>query len=187
MPRIAPLIALPLVALVLTAAIYDIRFRRIPNWLNLAGVALGFALNALMFEWSADAPAAGLLFALTGFLVAFALNFVFYLLHFTGAGDVKLMAAVGAMVGWQYWVAIFILNGMLGGIAGLALVMARGRLRKTFTNIGFAIGELVQMRAPYLAREELDVNSPKALRLPRGAVIAAGTLAFLGLSLLAPL
>jgi prepilin peptidase CpaA len=186
MSKIPPLVALPLVALVLTAAIYDIRFRRIPNWLNVSGVVAGVLLNALMFEWLSGRPVGGLLFSLKGFGLAFGLNFLFYLLRFTGAGDVKLMAAVGTLVGWKNWIGIFILNALLGGVAAMALVLARGRMRKTFFNVAFALNELGHFRAPYLTREELDVNSAKSMRLPRGAVIAAGTLAFLGLSLLAP-
>ena len=180
-----PGISVPLLALVLAAAIYDIRYRRIPNWLNVAGVAVGFLLNAALLprpDLGLIRPLDGVLFALKGFLIAFGLHFVFYLLRFTGAGDVKLMGAVGAMAGWPNWFGIFLLNAIIGGVLAVIFAMARGRLRKTLFNVGFALGELAHFRAPYLAKEELDVNSPKSMRLPRGAMVALGTIAFLGAS-----
>ena len=91
-------------------------------------------------------------------------------------------AAVGAMVGWQDWFGIFIVTAIVGGIASMALMAMRGRIKKTLWNVGFVLTEMKNGRAAYLSNEELDVRSSKALGLPHGAVIAAGTLVFLGLS-----
>jgi hypothetical protein len=60
----------------------------------------------------------------------------------------------------------------------LALVIVKGRLRRTFSNMAYLIKELAHLRPPYM-REELDVQSPKAVRLPHGAVVALGSLGFL--------
>src|SRR3954466_2040420 len=79
--------------LVLVAAGYDIRYRRIPNWLVLAGIVTGFAWNVFSSGWS------GLGHAAAGFGLGLALYFPLYLLRARGAGDVKLLAAVGAIVG----------------------------------------------------------------------------------------
>ena len=59
------------------------------------------------------------------------------------------------------------------------LVVAKKRLSKTFFNVGIIINEMKAGRPAYLAKEELDVKSPKALGLPHGAVIAVGVLFFL--------
>jgi prepilin peptidase CpaA len=99
-----------------------------------------------------------------------------------GAGDVKLMAAIGSMVGWQDWFGIFLVTAMAGGLAGVVLVALRGRFQKTFFNVGFILSEMKNGRPAYLAKEELDVRSPRALGLPHGAVIALGTICFLALS-----
>ena len=99
-----------------------------------------------------------------------------------GAGDVKLMAAVGAVVGWPNWFGIFIVTAIIGGIMALILVAARGRVQKTFWNVAFILSELRGGRPAYMRREELDVKNPKALGLPHGAVIAVGTVFFLALS-----
>ena len=173
-----PGVEVVLIALVLCAAIYDVRYRRIPNWLTVAGVLVGLALNGFL-----DRGRPGMfLSSLLGLAIAVGLYFVLYALRAMGAGDVKLMAAVGAVVGWPNWFGIFIVTAILGGIMALILVVARGRVKKTFWNVAFILSELRGGRPAYLRREELDVKNPKALGLPHGAVIAVGTIFFLALS-----
>ena len=173
-----PGVEVVLLSLVLGAAVYDVRYRRIPNWLSLAGVLVGLALNAFL-----DQGRAGMFVSsLKGLAVAFGSYFVLYALRAMGAGDVKLMAAVGAIVGWQNWLVIFIITAILGGIMAMILVVARGRVKRTFWNVAFILTELKGGRPAYMRREELDVKNPKALGLPHGAVIAVGTIFFLALS-----
>lgn len=172
-----PGVEIILLTLVLTAAVYDVRYRRIPNWLTASGVLAGLAMNAFLYQgWP------GLRLSLVGFAIAFAVNFVMYILHFRGAGDVKLMAAIGAMVGWQDWFAIFLFSAVIGGVISLILIVIKKRAMKTFWNVGFMLNEMKSGRAAYLKREELDVKSEKALRLPAGAVIAIGVVFFLAVS-----
>ena len=166
-------------ALVIVAAFWDIRTRRIPNWLTLAGVILGFSLNMFLFE----RPLEGLLYSLKGFGLALGIYMVLYVLHAMGAGDVKLMAAVGAMVGWTDWFGILVLTSVAGAVAGLALVMFKGRLRRTLGNVGIIVTSLGRGRAPYKETPELDVSSDQGMRLPHGALIALGTLGFLAAAL----
>ncbi len=163
-----------LLALVLTAAVYDVRYRRIPNWLTLLGVLAGLGLNTFLYQgWP------GLRFGLLGLAVAFAIYFVLYALRAMGAGDVKLMAAIGSMVGWENWFGIFIVTALIGGVAALVLVAMRGRLKKTIFNVGFILSEMKSGRPGYIGREELDVRNPKAVGLPHGAVIAVASILFL--------
>jgi len=169
-----------LLGLVIGAAIYDVRYRRIPNWLTLTGVVIGLLLNAWLVAYGNPVP--GLLFSLKGLLLGFGFYFFLYMLHAMGAGDVKLMAAVGALVGWENWFGIFLVTAILGGITGVILVIARKRVKTTFFNMSFLIAELKSGRSAHLGREELDVKSSKALRQPHGAIIALGTIVFLGLA-----
>lgn len=177
MPSVSPLstpVICILLAVVLAAAAYDLRFRRIPNWLTGAGIVSGFAVN--IFEcgiWP------GLRFSFAGLGLALAIYLALYALHATGAGDGKLMAAVGSLAGWKSWIGIFLITAVLGGIAALVLSISRGRLQKTLWNVGFVISEMKKGRPAYLGNEELDVRSSKGLRLPHGAVIAGGTLLYL--------
>jgi prepilin peptidase CpaA len=165
-----------LLALVFAAAACDVAFRRIPNWLTAAGVLLGLGTNTFLYRgWP------GLRFSLTGLLAAFAVYFALHSLRPLGAGDVKLMAAVGSLAGWQNWIGIFLITAALGGVAAMILATLRGRVGKTLSNVGFILSEMKSGRAAYAKNEELDVRSSKALGLPHGAVIAAGTGVFLAL------
>lgn len=169
-----------LAAVVLIAGYYDIRWRRIPNWLTLAGLLVGLALNGFLF----GVP--GLVNAGEGVGLAMLLNFPLYLLHARGAGDVKLLAALGAITGWHDWLAVFIISSLLGGVLAIVLMMSKGRVRKTLWNTGYIVTEMAHLRPPHMRSEELDVNSTLSFRLPQGAVIALGACAFLGLHALLP-
>jgi prepilin peptidase CpaA len=169
-----PAITLALLIVVVTAAVFDVRNRRIPNWVSVTGALLGIGLNAFLAD-----SAAGAWFSLRGLLFGFSVYFILYLLHAMGAGDVKLMGAVGALVGSANWFAIFIVTAIVGGVAALLLVILRGRLRTTLFNVGFILSEMKHGRPAYLRKEELDVKSKKSLGLPHGAMIAVGTIFFL--------
>jgi Flp pilus assembly protein, protease CpaA len=156
------------------AGIYDIRYRRIPNWLVLPAVLVGFALNAFLYGL------VGLKYAGLGFGVAVLIYMPLYALHGMGAGDVKLAAALGAFVGWQNWVILFILSGLIGGVLALVLMLTHGRFRKTLWNTAYILWEMMHFRAPHQRSEELDVKSPRAFTLPHGAMLALGTLGLVG-------
>lgn len=171
-----PGIAGILVALAVGAAAYDLCYRRIPNWLTAGGVIAGIVMNTFLYEgWP------GLRNSLLGLAAGFCVYLALYAMHAMGAGDVKMMAAVGAIVGWQNWVGIFLITAILGGIAAMALVALRKRVMKTIFNVGFVLSEMGQGRPAYLRNEELDVRSGKSLGLPHGVVIAAGTIVFMTL------
>jgi prepilin peptidase CpaA len=165
-----------LAALTLTAAIYDIRERRIPNWLVLAGMLAGIAWNLYADGW------AGLAHAAEGLGLGFVLYFPLYLLKARGAGDVKLLAAVGAIAGPLNCFWVFILTAILGGIIAMAILLLRGRVRHTFFNLSFIVSDLSKLRAPHRSSEELDVRKSKGMRLPHGAMIAVGVAAFIAMA-----
>jgi prepilin peptidase CpaA len=161
-----------LAAVVAIAAIFDIRFRRIPNWLVLAGIFAGFVWNSYAFGLT------GLAHAAEGLGVGFILYFPLYLLRARGAGDVKLLAAVGAITGPGNCVWIFFLTAILGGLIALVLLLVRGRLSKTMFNMSWIMRDLLSLRAPYQRSDEVDVTTTKGMRLPHGAMIAVGAVAF---------
>ena len=169
-PPPPPAIRILLSLIVIPAAALDIKTRRIPNWLSLSGAVLALALNLFLFE------TAGLWFSLQGLGLAFAIYFVLYLLRGMGAGDVKLMAAVGAAAGPGYWLLILVLTSLVGAVAGLALIAFKGRFRKTWDNILLILISLRHGTAPYRENPQLDVRSGQGLRLPHAVMIACGTL-----------
>ena len=167
------LIRIFLVSVVLTAGIYDLRFRRIPNWLNLSGIVLGLGMNALLLGPQ------GLEAALLGVLCALAVYVPLYIIRGMGAGDVKLMAAVGALAGPENWFGIFLTTALLGGFVSLVFVASKKRFQETCLNVVLIVAELSHFRLPSRKNERLDIRNTQALRIPHGALIATGSIAFL--------
>lgn len=173
-----PGVTVVLLALVLAAAVFDVRYRRIPNWISVTGAVIGVGLNMFLYG---GVP--GFVFSLKGLALGFGIYFLLYALHAMGAGDVKLMGAVGALVGWENWFfGIFLVTAMVGGILAAVVAILRRRVKRTIWNMGFILGEMKSGRPAYVNREELDVKSSKSVGLPHGAVIAVGTIFFLALS-----
>jgi prepilin peptidase CpaA len=158
-------------ALVLAAALFDLRTRRIPNWLCAAGLVCGFASQ------NVREAAFGAGIALLVYIPLFALRAV-------GGGDVKLMAAMGSITGPKPWIAIFLITAILGGLIALVLIAVKGRTLRTFRNVGIVVVELVHLRPPHRAEPELDVSGGRGLRLPHGCTIALGTAVYLAYSTL---
>ena len=91
-----------------------------------------------------------------------------------GAGDLKLLAALGAIVGPSSTVSILIATAIAGGVLALIYAVYRGQVRTTFSNVGailkfHALGGLQ-------THPQLNLDNPAALRVPYGLAIAAGTL-----------
>ena len=118
-------IKLALVVLVASAAWMDLSTRRIPNWITIPGAAAGVVLQSLYGGLH------GTLAALAGACAGFAIFILIYIAGGIGAGDVKLFAAVGALVGPQSLAVVFVITGLLGGVAGAVRAAYLRRLRKT--------------------------------------------------------
>jgi prepilin peptidase CpaA len=165
-----------LIAIVLAAAIYDLRFRRIPNWLNLSGVVLGLLLNTIFFART------GFIGAVLGIGCALIVYVPLYLIRGMGAGDVKLMAAVGAIAGPSNWLGIFIATALIGGVVSILFVALKRRFQQTYLNLGLILNELCHFRLPAKSDAQFDVRNPRAIGMPHGALIAMGAVAFLIIS-----
>ncbi|MDE3197618.1 MAG: prepilin peptidase [Acidobacteriota bacterium] len=166
------------VVLVLIAAVSDFRTRRIPNWLTLPGVCAGLVANTVL----SGVP--GLKSSLEGLAMGLGIYLLLYIVRAMGAGDAKLMAALGSILGPRDWFFIFLASSIVGGIFAVILMIRKGRAKETLRNSAFIATELAQMRAPYERRSDLDVKNPNALRMPHGVAIAVGTIACLALSLI---
>lgn len=141
------------------AGLWDWRERRIPNWLCLGGAIAGFLLNDIWF-------------AAAGFSLALAIHLPLYALRATGGGDVKLMAALGALMGVEQWLRLFLISAILGGVVALGLVLMRGALGETLQRTWFVVKSLGRGVAPYKGRPELDLSTGLGRTLPRGVVVA---------------
>jgi prepilin peptidase CpaA len=152
------------------AAGSDLHSRRIPNWLVVAGLTL-----ALAVQWSLHGAAQGASSWTLGLLTGGGLFFPLYLLRGMGAGDVKLMAMVGAFVGPDLALQIVLVTCAIGGIWALAVVVFKRALKSTGTNM-LAILLSRGGQCGSLFETENGAALPSVGSLPYGVAIALGTL-----------
>ena len=161
-------------AVATTAAFIDVKQRRIPNWLTYPTILLGILLRWCFFGWQ------GLGSAVAGCLLAGGIVFLFYLVRAMGAGDVKLLAAIGSLLGPHAAGVVLVATAIAGGALALGYVFARRCVGTTLRNTGSAL--LFHSWRGFKAHPELNLDNPAALRMPYGLAIATGTLyAFLAI------
>ncbi|MHB8927077.1 MAG: A24 family peptidase [Bacillota bacterium] len=143
---------LPLAA---TACYFDLRYRRIPNWLTVLGVVAGLAVNA---------AGGRLWFAVAGMVVGFLVLLVPYLFGGVGAGDVKLLAAFGSMIGPSVLRGTLI-GVILGGVGALWLIACEGKL------MSLARDTLAFFAGGGVPRPHVRSTLPYAVFLSAGVII----------------
>jgi prepilin peptidase CpaA len=134
------------------AAVIDISSRRIPNWVTFAAFLAGVGLNAWL------AGPSGAVLAMAGAALGATLLLPFYAIRAMGAGDVKLLAAIGALLGPQMLVSVAVYGALIGGAMSVVILLVRRRLVLTVNEI------LVQRRAP----------TRSGATAPYGVAIASG-------------
>ena len=107
------------------SALVDLKIRRVPNPLTLGVAALGVALAAL------HVTNVTVVAALAGFALGFALMLPGHIIGATGAGDVKLFAALGTLLGPTGILVAFVYTAIAGGVVALIVAVRRRRLRET--------------------------------------------------------
>ena len=152
------------------AVYYDLRFRRIPNWLTLSALVAGIGYHAITGGF------AGLGLSLLGMAAGFGCFFLFYIAGGMGAGDVKLMAAIGSLIGPRDVLFAAAYTAIAGGVYALILIVAKKENRKALARYGIMAKALLTTGhfAP-IPRDE----SMKTTPLCYGVAIAIGTLAVL--------
>ena len=148
-----------LVTFVSASVWFDLRMRRIPNVLVVLGLALALVLGALEAGW-AGAAARSL-----GALLGLALLLPLFLLRVVGAGDAKLMAAVGAFVGTSALWAVLLYTLIAGGVLGL-VSLARARPD------GTAVAAALRTRGATFSSHGAGLRG--IARVPYAVAIAAG-------------
>jgi prepilin peptidase CpaA len=162
-----------LIGTVLAASAYDLALRRIPNRLLLAAL-----LSAAALHLASGAPFTLVSTGLAGLAIGLLMFLPLYALRGMAAGDVKLMATVGAFCGPWPALEICLLTFVIGGLLGLSIVIAQGRLREAWTNVRVLLRPLyMRVLGVPLVREPLPAASVGGM--PYGVAIALGTLAVL--------
>ena len=145
-----------------SGAIVDSVQRRIPNTISLGTAAVGVVLAATGLS------GVSLGSSLAGFFIGFVLMLPGHILGATGAGDVKLFAAAGAVLGAEHIFTAFLFTAIAGGLLALGVAWSRGRLKRTMRFTARLLGR------PFEARAEIE-SPVEHNRFPYGPAIAVGS------------
>jgi prepilin peptidase CpaA len=148
---------------------FDVRTRHIPNLLTFGGAAA-----ALGYSLVRGGPA-GLLTSALGWLAGAALFLPFFLLGGMGAGDVKLVACLGAWLGPMAALYVDLYAALAGGVMALALALATGYLGQALMNVWLLLAHW--RIAGIRPLPALTLEGSRGPRLPYAVPIAAGALA----------
>jgi prepilin peptidase CpaA len=165
------LIAFLCLALII-AALNDLKYQKIPNLLNFSLAIIAIVFHTIFSGFD------GLLFSVTGLLLGIALFIPPYAFGGMGAGDAKLMGAVGAVVGMKGVFISAVLTAIYGGIYALLLLMIFPKYGLALFSKAWAV-----LKTFILTRQYVPMSSPnpvkKKPRLCYGIAIALGTVTYL--------
>lgn len=165
-----------LLLLLLVASWQDYRGYSIRNTLVSAGALLGVSMNTFL-------PAGvGILDSLAGCGIGLLLLLPFYMWRMMGAGDVKLMAAVGAFVGSSDILGVFLSTLIAGGVLALIVSLHKGMLRRLLNNLTRIFMLMLRIDKSRLLQDNSSASEATACsigKLPYAIAIAMGTLTFL--------
>ena len=145
---------------------YDVRYRRIPNPFVLATLISGLTLNI------AAGGVHGGLSSIGGCVLAFILMLFLHVFGAMGAGDVKLFAAIGSVIGVQLVLPTFVVVVLTGGLLALVSILRSGVFASTMHRVlQIFVGLLPGWQMP-----KFSVPADRRLTIPYGAAITIGTI-----------
>jgi prepilin peptidase CpaA len=162
-----------LVSIVLVvAAVIDGRKLKVPNWITWPLVLSGWIAGAILFGW------AGLGWSVAGTLVGLGLLLPAYAIGGMGAGDVKLLAGVGAWIGITDTFWAFVVSVIVGAVISIAMVLYRRDWSKHQNQLWVILTEILVIRNPTELSAIAADRKKSMLLLPYGIPIAIGTVAY---------
>lgn len=155
-------------ALALAAGYTDWRYRRIPNWLTVSGFILGLAANGF-------GGSGALKSSLLGAGVALLVLLPLVALRGLGAGDWKLMGAVGACVGVKHLLPVLLFTVLVNAAMALIAVIKKGRLLETGRNLVHMVAALFTLHLP---GAEVSLDNPESVKIPFGVGAAIAVVVY---------
>jgi prepilin peptidase CpaA len=167
---------------ILYASWIDYAQRRVPNWLNATLALLGLATQTLAFGWyrSGDAGVSGgLAWGLLGLLVGLGVLIVPWAMHGMGAGDVKLLAAIGCWLGPWLTLLSFAAGAIVGGIVAAVMIYTSGRTVHAITNVQTILTKMRRLETAFGEFGGAKTFGDTSQLLPYGVPLTIGTLGVL--------
>lgn len=162
-------ISLAIVLLLLAVAvIYDVRSHRIPNWLVFSGALVGLAYHAL------SSYGMGAMASIQGLGVGLAAFMPLYLIRAMGAGDVKLMAMVGAYLGPASAFSAVLTVFIVGGVLSITAALRNKAMPRLYENLRFIMADM-SMKMMVGGGAQVAIMPVTAGKLPYAVAIACGT------------
>lgn len=162
-----------LVAVVLIVAAWiDGKELRVPNWITFPMVLTGLAFNAWVGGWS------GMQDGLLGMVVGLLTLLPLYAVGGMGAGDVKLMAGLGAWLGPAVAWHAFVVSVVVGAVMAIIMVLWRKSWSKHYGNFLMIAVEWMTVKNPKQLAEIAAERKPQMLLLPYGIPICIGSIAY---------
>ena len=158
---------------ILLASWIDYSERRVPNWLNAALIVMGFAVQGSFHGWS------GLTIGFWGLLAGFGLLIGPWMMHGMGAGDVKLMAAIGVWIGPMLTLYSFARGAVIGGVVGVIMIVSTGRLYQAYANMSIILAKCTNRQTMFTEFGSAKSFGNTSQLLPYGVPLTAGTLVIL--------
>jgi prepilin peptidase CpaA len=162
------------VTLVVAAVIDGLKLK-VPNWITFPMIISGWVYSATL---SPFAGWEGLLYSLIGTAVGLALLLPAYAIGGMGAGDVKLLAGVGAWVWGTVTVYAFAVSAIVGGVIAVLMVLVRKSWNKHHNQFWMIWNEVLTVKNPEQLSAIAAQRKPSMLLLPYGIPIAIGTIAY---------
>lgn len=169
-----------LIVLLVISVISDIRLRKIPNKFTFPAMLWGIITAGIFNGLN------GILYSLGGFIVGLAIFIIPYTMGGMGAGDVKLMATIGSLLGWKLTVYSALLTAVAGGIIVIGYTIYKGYFFRMLRNIVINIYRKI-LYLTYLSthndkiiikyKKVIEVNSTyEKMYIPYAVAIAIGTM-----------
>lgn len=164
---------------ILYASWIDFAERRVPNWLNALIAACGLAAQGVFFGWSDSETGMGVATGLLGLLVGFGVLIVPWMMHGMGAGDVKLMAAIGAWLGPWLTLLCFAAGAVIGGVTAVIMILTTGRAVHAYTNMQTIMQKMRRVDTAFSEFGGAKTFGNTSQLLPYGVPLTAGTIGVL--------
>lgn len=158
------------------AAYIDGKELKVPNAITFPMIIAGWIFSSVNYAIIGDAWYMGLMWSLAGTAVGLACLYPFYAIGGMGAGDVKMMAAIGAWVHCSITFYAFAITTIVGALMSIIMILTSNSARKHYNQFFMILGEITSVKNPEVLSKIAKERKPTMRLLPYGIPIAIGTI-----------